>query len=500
MPRNNKRFNFTATIFIILFVTLAARIFYLQVFKKPEILATVKMFNHIKKVRGNICTSDGKVIASSLRNPQPPHKQRRIYFNREIFNHLCGFVNHENEGAAGCEYYYNKHLEGGKPQIIEVDATGKLLLSNDPAVLYAKGNDVYLTINSKIQEFLYNEIKRTLKNFRAENGYGLVIKPKTGEILASVFVRNEHGNLLFKNPLISSPFEPGSTFKIVTVSAALEEKLVKPADKFFCENGSFEFSGITIRDHEPYGWLAVDEIIQYSSNIGVSKLARLLGKKKLYYYARSFGFGNYTGINLPGETKGTLKRIDSWSDTSLQCISFGQEVSATPLQIAQAFCVIANNGILMGPRILSRIADPRGKVILRPETTTIRRVISEETAEKVKEMLFNVIQAGTGFPAKIPGWAICGKTGTGQKYDNTLGKYSEENFFASLGGFLPKDNPEFVIFIGFDNPKKNHYGGTVCGDAFRNIAKKLIDRYGIPPEAEGEETVNRRIGGRKNES
>jgi len=500
MAQNNKRFNFTATIFIILIVTLASRIFYLQAFKKNEILGNVKMFNRIKKIRGNICTSDGKIIASSLRNPKPPHRQKRIYFNREIFNHLCGFVNRDNEGGAGCEYYYNKELEGGKPQIIEVDATGELLLSNDPAVLFAKGNDIYLTINSKIQEFLYNEIKRTLKNFQAEKGYGLVIKPKTGEIVASIFVRNDPVNLLFKNPLISSPFEPGSTFKIVTVAAALEEKLVKPDDKFFCENGSFEFSGITIRDHEPYGWLTVNEIIQHSSNIGASKLARLLGKKKLYYYARSFGFGNYTGINLPGETKGTLKRIDSWSETSLQCISFGQEVSATPLQIAQAFGVIANNGILMAPRILNRIVDPSGKVILRPETATIRRVISEKTAREVKEMLFNVIEAGTGLPAKIPGWAICGKTGTGQKYDRSIGKYSEENFFASLGGFFPKDNPEFVIFIGFDSPVKNHYGGAVCGGAFRNITKKLIDLYGIPPSAEDINTASRRIKGQKNDS
>jgi len=491
MPGNNKRFNFTATFFITLFVVLAGRIFYLQVFKKPEILANVKMFTRIKKVRGNIYTSDGNIIASSLRNPESSHLQKRIYFNREIFNHLCGFVNYDNAGAAGCEYYYNKQLEGDDARIIEVDASGELLLSNDPSVLYAKGNDIYLTIDSKIQEFLYNEVKKTLADFRAKNGYGIVIKPKTGEIVASVFVRKNPGALLYKNPLISSPFEPGSTFKIVTISAVLEEKLVKPDDKFFCENGSFEFSGIIIRDHDPYGWLSVNEIIQHSSNIGLSKLARLLGKKKLYYYARSFGFGNYTGINLPGETKGTLKRIDSWSDTSLQCMSFGQEVSATPLQVAQAFCTIANNGVLMGPRILNRIVDPGGKIIFQSKPTKIRRVISKNTAEKVKEMLLNVVEAGTGFKARIPGWEICGKTGTGQKFDSKLGKYSEENFFASLGGFLPKDNPEFVIFIGFDEPRINHYGGFVCGDAFKNISKKIIDRYGIPPK-DGKQTVRRR--------
>jgi cell division protein FtsI (penicillin-binding protein 3) len=272
----------------------------------------------------------------------------------------------------------------------------------------------------------------------------------------------------------------------VTASAVLEEKLVHPSDKFFCEEGSFEFSGIAIRDHEPYGWLTVSEIIQHSSNIGISKLSKILGKQKLYYYARAFGFGNYTGINLPGEAKGILKRIKKWSEITPYSMSFGQEISATPIQIIQSFSVIANDGILIAPRIVKSVVSPSGKILTKTKITEIRRVISARTAGQIKDMLLAVVDAGTGIQARIPAWSICGKTGTAQKFDREIGKYSEKNFFASFCGFFPAEDPQILIFIGIDEPSKQHYGGSVCGPAFREVARKIIDDYGIPPQEDKE--------------
>lgn len=530
-----------SVVFSGMFILLGARVFYLQVFKKNEILSNRRTFSRIKKLRGDIKARGGQIIASSSRGAKlflkkdkvltaretaelyktaaivvskdnggsargivsgflSPGEQRKIkdilnprdfsfisaqsrnYFDREIFAPVCGFTNYEDNGAAGVEYKFNDYLEGDTGEIMEVDATGNLFLSNDPDALHARGNDVYLTLDYILQKFFYDEVKRSAENYGAKGGYGIIMSPKTGEILAAVFCVRGGGDNFLKNPLVADSFEPGSTFKIVTVSAALENKTVSPEDKFFCEKGSFEFAGITIRDHEPYEWLTVKDIIRFSSNIGAGKIAARIGSNELYRMARAFGFGCQTGIKLPGETRGQLKRVNDWEKTSLHYIAFGQEVAATPIQMAQAFSVIANDGVLIQPRILSCVRNPNGKIINRPRSVRIRRVISKETALTVKEMFYNVVESGTAEKVRIPGWKICAKTGTAQKYDSKLRAYSEENYFSSLGGFLPMDDPRFVIFIGLDEPRGGYYGGLVCSEAFKNIAKKIIDYYGVPPD------------------
>ncbi|MCD6412568.1 MAG: penicillin-binding protein 2 [Elusimicrobia bacterium] len=550
--RSNKRFNFMGVFFALLFVLLASRIFYIQIVIRRMILGSVRKFSEIKKLRGSILTSDGSVIACSVRGTRVYKRrgrtfkrseinflkksgillpkdikskgrsllssfvplaasrilkkhlasklefipaQKRIFFSGKEYKPIIGFTNSDNVGGAGVEYYYNRFLEGGKPEIVEIDATGKLLISDDPEVLRAKGNDVVLTVDSKVQNFLYDEVSKIVGEMSAEKGYGIVMKPATGEIVGMCFV-GPQGHIYLKNPVISDSFEPGSTFKIVTASAVLEEKLVKPDDKFFCENGSFQFSGITIRDHKPYKWLTVKEIVQYSSNIGMSKLAAILGRQKLYYYARAFGFGNYTGINLPGESRGMLKRIKKWSEITPYSMSFGQEISATPIQIIQAFSVIANDGILIAPRIVRFVRNPDGKPLRRTKVTQIRRVISRNTAERMKDFLRAVVESGTGVEAKIPGWNICGKTGTAQKFDRKLGKYSENKFFASFCGFFPEEDPQILIFIGVDEPQKQHYGGSVCGPAFNEVSRKIIDYYGIPPSQENSPVALNCAGGK----
>lgn len=538
MPKNNTRLTIVSILFVALFTTLGVRIIYLHTVKKSVIFANRRTFGRIKKLRGNIISSDGNIIASSIRGTRiflkkdkkltsgetkilrrmgavsklssknsrrkllikflPPEEtkilrgkniskklefipaQKRVYFDNNVYSPICGFTNYENDGASGIEYKYNKYLEGGQGEIIEIDATGKLLLSDDPDMLHAGGDTVKLTITGRLQKFLYRQLTASVDLYKAKAGYGIVMDPQTGKILAAVMAGNDSEKLL-KNPIISDAMEPGSTFKIVTVAAAIENGLVKPEDKFFCENGSFEFAGIKITDHDPYDWLTVNDIIRFSSNIGASKIGNMVGKNTLYKTARDFGFGCQTGIKLPGEARGMLKRIDRWEQTSLYYISFGQEIAATPLQIAQSFAVIANGGALIKPRILESIISSAGKTVYKTKAVKIRRVITEKTAATVKEMLFHVVEGGTGAKVRMQGWQICGKTGTAQKFDTKAGKYSEDAYFASLGGFFPKENPEFVIFIALDEPREHYYGGTVCAEAFRRTAKEIIDIYGIAP-------------------
>jgi len=546
MPQSNARFTIVCLFFVTLFAALGARIIYLHTVKKSSITAYMRAFGRVKKLRGNIISSDGDIIASSIRgtriflkkragltsreidiliragaNLNLPEKngqrkllikflspaetkilrgnpvakklefipaQKRVYFDNNVYSPICGFTNYENNGASGIEYKYNKYLEGGQGEIIEIDATGKLLLSDDPDMLHAGGDSVKLTINGRLQKFLYSQLDTAVNRFKAKAGYGIVMSPRTGKILAAVMTGSD-GEKLLKNPLISDAVEPGSTFKIVTAAAAIEGGLVKPEDKFFCENGSFEFAGIKITDHDSYGWLTVDDILKFSSNIGMCKIGNIAGKNELYKTARNFGFGCQTGIKLPGEARGILKRIDNWDDTSLYYISFGQEIAATPLQITQSFAVIATGGVLIKPRILETITGAGGETVHKTKPVKIRRAISVKTAETVKEMLFHVVEGGTAEKVRMRGWEICGKTGTAQKFDIKAGKYSEDAYFASLGGFFPKNNPQFVIFIALDEPQKNYYGGTVCAEAFRRTAKEIIDIYGIAPVRPNEETM-----------
>ncbi|MDO9514104.1 MAG: penicillin-binding protein 2 [Elusimicrobiota bacterium] len=540
MPQSNARFTIISIFFTLLFTALGLRIIYLHTVKKNVIISSRRAFGKVKKLRGNIITSEGNIIASSIRGKRiflrkgehltPGEKallarmetdlqfpdasasrqllikflspsetealrqnpvakklefipaQKRIYLDSPIYSPICGFTNYENAGAGGLEYGYNKELEGGQGEIIEIDATGKLLLSNDPDMLHAGGDSVKLTINGRLQEFLYRQIDLSVSRYRARSGYGIVMEPHTGKILAAVMAGPDAENLL-KNPIISDAVEPGSTFKIVTVAAAIENGVVTPEDKFFCENGSFEFAGIKISDHDPYGWLTVSDIIKFSSNIGICKVGSLAGRNALYKAARDFGFGCPTGIKLPGEARGLLKRIDTWENTSLNYISFGQEIAATPLQIAQSFAVIANGGVLIKPCILESIIEASGKKVHKTKPVIIRRAITKKTSDTVKEMLFQVVEGGTGVNVRLQGWEICGKTGTAQKFDTKAGKYSEKTYFSSLGGFFPKQDPKFVIFIALDEPQEHYYGGVVCADAFRQTVKEIIDIYGIAPAA-----------------
>jgi cell division protein FtsI (penicillin-binding protein 3) len=275
---------------------------------------------------------------------------------------------------------------------------------------------------------------------------------------------------LLRNNAINYVVEPGSTFKVVVLAGILQENLFKVTDKINCENGKLEVAGQIIKDHEKQGVISVSQVIEYSSNIGTAKLALALGAERFYKYIKMFGFNSMTGIDLNGEEKGLLKPTAQWSKRSLHTISFGQEIATTPLQTVNAFSAIANGGVLLKPKIIKSIGD-----VNYQSKEVIRRVVSDATSYKMRQILKNVVDKGTGKSAKIKGYTVGGKTGTAQKIDPQTGKYSTKHYVASFCGMVPAMDPEIVILVMFDEPKGEYYAASVAAPVFAKIASKTAD-------------------------
>ena len=309
-----------------------------------------------------------------------------------------------------------------------------------------------------------------------------IMNPKTGEMLAMAscpdFNPNEpqkYKTYNYKNRFICDTFEPGSTFKLIAASAALEENIKKPTDVIFCENGSINLFNHKIRDSKPHGNLTFQQVIEKSSNIGVIKCSMLIGKRQLYSYARDFGFGNETGLGLIGEARGTLKKPSHWSKLSLPMISFGHEITATGIQLINAYAAVANNGILIKPQIIKEILNTEDDIISKTHIVEIRRVVSEKTANTLKSFFVGAVEHGTGVNAKVEGITIGGKTGTAQRVLSNGKGYSNSNYTASFVGFWPAENPEFVCLVVIESPRNGHYGGTAAAPAFKNIVKRITN-------------------------
>lgn len=276
-----------------------------------------------------------------------------------------------------------------------------------------------------------------------------------------------------RNRAICDLFEPGSVFKIVTASAALEEKRVSEEDKFFCENGSYKVATHTLHDHRPHGWLTFREVIGQSSNIGTSKVAQLLGKDTIYKYIRLFGFGEKLGVDLPGEVSGMIREPGLWSKISIAAVPIGQEVAVTALQLATAIAVVANGGQLMKPYIVKEIRDQYGEPIKQLSPNLMSKVISLETAQRLNKILVGVVEEGTGKLAKIDGISTAGKTGTAQKLEPN-GTYSHDKFMASFIGFAPAEDPVIAIAVVVDQPHPYYFGGVVAAPVFKKVAEDVI--------------------------
>ena len=406
----------------------------------------------------------------------------RFYPFSYTASQVIGFTDVDNKGLTGIEMQFNDILQGKDGNsIIKIDANGRIF--SDPGYLYTppkNGSDIILTIDLIYQTIAEEELKKTVIESDAKGGTVAIMNPKSGEILAMssypYFNPNDplkYETSYYKNRFISDTFEPGSTFKIVTASALLEERIKEPNDIVFCENGKIKIYNHTINDVHPYGNLTFREVIEKSSNIGTLKCGLQLGKSKLYAYARDFGFGNETGLELIGETRGKLKKPSEWSRLSLPEISIGQEVAVSAVQLINAYASIANNGILMKPRIIKSIIGENGKIIKETSPEKIRRIVSEKTATILKSLFVGVVENGTGTNAKIEGIKIAGKTGTGQKSLSGQPGYSKTDYTSSFVGFWPADDPEFVCLVVIDSPRNGYFGGTVAAPAFRNIVERI---------------------------
>ncbi len=397
-----------------------------------------------------------------------------------LASHILGYVENSGRGRSGIESVFDSHLRGKNgSRYVERDVWGRTVsVVESQSIPAENGLNVDLTIDAGYQKILETELLDGVQKFMARSASGIIMNPNTGEILALANYPDYDPQEFSaaddearRNRILTDTYEPGSTIKPLIIAALLNEGIVKEDNVIFAENGSYKFNRTRITDVHPYGNLTVHDVLVNSSNIGMAKLSTKMDDNSFYKYLRDFGFGNRTLINLPGETEGTLKRPSNFNDLTKAFISFGYEVSVTPIQMAAAYCALVNGGTLYQPYIVKSISK-NGKAVEKFEPVKIRDVISRETSEKVKKMMVDVVEKGTAKTAKVENISIGGKTGTSQiLVDN---KYSKGNYNTSFVGFLPAENPKAVCFILVKFPQVGMYGGLVAAPVFKETVEGLI--------------------------
>jgi cell division protein FtsI (penicillin-binding protein 3) len=420
------------------------------------------------------------------------YEPNRYYPQGQVAGQIVGFVSRDSDGLEGVELRYDNYIRGAMASpLVERDALGRKVLTQGVEELQVPpGADIHLTLDTSIQYLAEKQLEAAVTKFRAKSGIAIVVEPFTGEVLAMAnypffdpnnFTRQSSQH--WRNRAATDSFEPGSTFKTITAAAALEEGVVQKEDLFYCEDGKYFFGGKTIHDSHRYGWLPFYKIIQYSSNIGATKVAEKLKKERLYRYIEKFGFGKPTGIDMPGEVAGLLRSADSWSTVDLATHSFGQGIAVTPIQLVMAYAAVANGGFLMRPFIVRRVVGPDGTVLEANQPHVVRRVISEKTARLLTSILKGVVtEGGTGVMASVEGFDVAGKTGTAQKADLANGGYAAKKRVASFVGFVPAEHSRMVLLVLIDEPEVNVYGGIVAAPTFRSIARGALRHLGVFPE------------------
>ncbi|HUC83889.1 MAG TPA: penicillin-binding protein 2 [Candidatus Acidoferrales bacterium] len=426
--------------------------------------------------------------------------QLRVYPNGSLAAQVIGFPGLEETNVSG--HYVSKivgrdgierALDGKLSgvagwRVTETDKERREVVALRDEDVYARdGLNVVLTIDSAVQHIVETALAEAWQQHAPKSVTGIVMRPRTGEILALAslpnYDPNQPGTILpgTQNRVVSEVMEPGSTFKIVVVSGALNSGVVKLTDEFDCEHGQFRFANRLLHDHKAFGMLTTESIITKSSNIGAAKIGIRLGADNLYRYAWEFGFGQYTGIPLPGEVRGILHPVKDWSKVSIAQIPMGQGLAVTRLQMLYAMGAIANGGWLMEPMIVSRLQDHDRSIVERYTPQRVRQVITEETSKQMIEALKTVVtKEGTAPEAALKDYVVAGKTGTAQKAEK--GGYASDKFFSSFIGFFPADDPELCISVVMDEPKEGHFGGEVCGPVFRDIAERCASYLNIPPD------------------
>ena len=432
-----------------------------------------------------------RIQSLNLRGIYFQKESKRYYPKNELAAQVLGYVGMDDKGLSGIEREFEDPMHGRPGQmVISVDAHKKWFGSVEKQP--EPGQNVVLTIDEKIQYIAERELETAMEQTKAIAGTVIVENPHTGEILALANRPTFNPNLTreitpekLKNHAVSDVYEPGSTFKLVTISGALEEKVTRPDEVFDCQMGSIVFNGMRIRDSRPHGLLPVSDILAESSDVGSIKIGLRLGDDRFYKYIRAFGFGQQTGIELPGETRGLSKPVSRWSKVSIAAISMGQEIGITPLQLAGLVSTMANDGVYVAPRIVAATIQPQST----PQTIAFhpvneRRVLSSFTAAEMRQMMQGVVLHGTGTKAKLIGYSSAGKTGTAQKVDPATHAYSHTKYIGSFAGFAPINNPAITVAVILDSAVGLHQGGQVAAPAFQRIAQQVLEYLHTPHDVE----------------
>src|SRR5712664_705893 len=428
------------------------------------------------------------VEALNLKGVYFQKENQRIYPKRDLASHVLGFVDLDEKGLSGIEYELDNQIRSKSEKIV-VMADARQRWFDGGEAQRERGANVILTLDEKIQYIAQRELLAAIEKTRAIAGSVIVVNPNTGEILAMANwprfnpnAANEAASESRMNRAVSALYEPGSTFKLITLAAAFDQDITRPNEVFDCENGAIYIAGHRIRDHKPFGLLNVADILAQSSDVGAIKIAVRLGAPRFYEYIRAFGFGAPTGVDLPGESKGILHRLESWSAISIGSVSMGQEIGVTPIQLITAVSAIANGGLLVKPHVVQQIK--RGEQVL-PTPASLsaaepRRVIRPETAATLRRLMEGVVLHGTGPLARLDGWTAAGKTGSAQKIDPATGRYSPTQLIASFTGFAPINNPAVTILVSLDSPVGKHEGGQVAAPVFKRIAEQVLPYLDVP--------------------
>jgi cell division protein FtsI (penicillin-binding protein 3) len=433
----------------------------------------------------------GRIKSLNLQGIHFQKEPKRFYPARDLAAQVVGTVGMEDSGQSGIEHAFDNELRGraGK-MFISVDARRQWF--SDVEKQPEPGESLVLTIDKNIQYIAEKELDQAIHDTQAIAGTVIVENPHTGEILAlanrptfNPNLRKEITPNALTNRAVSYVYEPGSTFKLVTISAALEEKLTNPDEVFDCQMGSIVYNGMRIRDSKPHGLLPVWGVLAESSDVGSIKIALRLGEDRYYKYIRAFGFGQQTGIELPGETRGLTKPPSRWSKVSIAAISIGQEIGISPIQLAGLVSTFANDGVWVAPRIVAGKFEPGDTLQSGMKTVAFhpgasRRVISSFTAAEMRSMMQKVVLEGTGRKAILEGYTAAGKTGTGQKVDPATGAYSKTKYVGSFAGFAPLNDPQIVVAVILDSAVGPHQGGQVAAPVFRRVAQQALEYLHTP--------------------
>ncbi|HTC65755.1 MAG TPA: penicillin-binding transpeptidase domain-containing protein [Candidatus Acidoferrum sp.] len=431
------------------------------------------------------------VTALNLKGVYTQAENKRFYPKADLASHVVGFVDVDEKGLGGIEYSLDNQIRGKSEKIVMMaDAHQKWFDGGEAR--RDRGANVVLTLDEKIQYIAERELAAAINKTHALAGTVVVMNPNNGELLAVANWPTFNANAAsagtpaeFRmNRAVSALYEPGSTFKLITLAAAFDQGVTNPDEVFDCENGATYVAGHKIHDHKRFGLLTVADILAQSSDVGAIKIAERLGAPKFYDYIHSFGFGTPTGVDLPGESRGLLRPLVNWSPISIGAISMGQEVGVTPMQLISAVSAIANGGMLYKPHIVAEVR--RGETVLPREgllaASEPRRVIQPETAATLRRLMEGVILNGTGKLARLDGWTSAGKTGSAQKIDPDTGRYSRTQLIASFTGFAPINNPAVAILVSLDSPIGLHEGGMVAAPVFKRVAEQVLPYLDVLPD------------------